>query len=179
MDGPNTSTPAIEWLDDFSAACASGLVIVTAAVARPPMRVGCLVGFATQVSIDPWRFLVALSVDNRTYEVAQRATHLAVHLVGPGDGDVAELFGGETGDEVDKFAGGPDHSSIDDVVVLDDLPALIGRIRARVPFGDHVGHLLDPVAVTGPDVSGARTLRREDLHGLRPGHPRQARAKSD
>ena len=34
---------------------------------------GCLVGFSTQVSINPSRFLVGLSKRNRTYRVASRA----------------------------------------------------------------------------------------------------------
>ena len=42
---------------------------------------GCLVGFSTQVSIDPPRFLVGLSKRNHTYRIASRADHLAVHLV--------------------------------------------------------------------------------------------------
>src|SRR5262249_20886024 len=33
---------------------------------------GCLVGFATQCSIDPAHYLVLLSKQNRTYELAQR-----------------------------------------------------------------------------------------------------------
>src|SRR4051794_6670774 len=65
---------------------------------------GCLVGFATQASIDPSRFLVCLSDKNRTYRVARRARHLGVHLVPAHAARLAELFGGETGDEVDKFA---------------------------------------------------------------------------
>src|SRR5689334_7925211 len=66
-------------------------------------RSGCLIGFATQISIKPPRFLVGLSDKNRTYRVVQRADHVAVHFV-PADGtEIAELFGSETGDEIDKF----------------------------------------------------------------------------
>ncbi len=35
-------------------------------------RAGCLVGFTSQVSIGPPRFLVGLSEKNHTYRVAQR-----------------------------------------------------------------------------------------------------------
>ena len=42
---------------------------------------GCLVGFTSQVSIGPPRFLVGLSEKNHTYRVAQGRDHLAVHLV--------------------------------------------------------------------------------------------------
>ena len=67
-------------------------------------RSGCLIGFATQASIDPSRFLVCLSHKNRTYRVAQGAELLGVHFVPEEQAELAELFGGETGDEVDKFA---------------------------------------------------------------------------
>ena len=66
-------------------------------------RSGCLVGFATQASIDPARFLVCLSHENRTYVVGRRADLLGVHFVPADAEEVAELFGGETGDEIDKF----------------------------------------------------------------------------
>ncbi|MFC7482034.1 flavin reductase [Luedemannella flava] len=65
---------------------------------------GCLIGFATQCSIDPPRFLACLSKANHTYRAAARALAVAVHRLGPADHDLAELFGTETGDEVDKLA---------------------------------------------------------------------------
>src|SRR4051794_1697995 len=65
---------------------------------------GCLVGFTTQCSIDPPRFLVCLSVKNRTTEIARRADVLVVHALRAEQKALAEHFGGETGDEVDKFA---------------------------------------------------------------------------
>src|SRR3954451_15624062 len=77
-------------------------MFIVTTVAPDGERSGCLIGFATQISIDPPRFLVGLSDKNRTYRVARRAEHLAVHFV-PEDGEeLAELFGGETGDEIDK-----------------------------------------------------------------------------
>ena len=79
-------------------------MFIVTTVAGDGERSGCLIGFATQISIDPPRFLVGLSEKNHTYRVAQRAEHVAVHFV-PADGEeIAELFGSETGDEVDKFA---------------------------------------------------------------------------
>jgi flavin reductase (DIM6/NTAB) family NADH-FMN oxidoreductase RutF len=60
---------------------------------------GCLVGFATQCSVGPPRFPICLSQTNRTCRIAREAT-IGVRL-GPSS---AALFGGETGDEVDKFA---------------------------------------------------------------------------
>ena len=55
---------------------------------------GCLVGFSTQVSIGPPRFLVGLSKRSRT-RIASRADHLAVHLVPRTEVEIARLFGGE------------------------------------------------------------------------------------
>jgi flavin reductase (DIM6/NTAB) family NADH-FMN oxidoreductase RutF len=78
-------------------------------------RDGCLVGFATQCSIEPPRFLVCLSVKNRTTRIARNARTLVVHALRKDQRDLAELFGGTTGDDVDKFASvewheGPDGS---------------------------------------------------------------------
>src|SRR6266550_1522175 len=81
------------------------MYVVTAAADGE--RDGCLVGFATQCSIHPPRFLVCLSVKNRTFRIAKTAPVLAVHLVGHDQHDLAELFGGETADEVDKLAQWP------------------------------------------------------------------------
>jgi hypothetical protein len=60
-------------------------------------REGCLVGFATQSSIDPPRFVVCLSKNNRTYRMAKDVDSVAVHMVPEDATELAELFGGETG----------------------------------------------------------------------------------
>jgi flavin reductase (DIM6/NTAB) family NADH-FMN oxidoreductase RutF len=44
-------------------------------------RLGCLVGFTTQASIDPPRFVVCLSHNNRTCRVGRDSTMLGVHAV--------------------------------------------------------------------------------------------------
>ena len=75
-----------------------------ATVATDEGRAGCLIGFATQCSIHPPRFLAGISEKNRTHRVAQRATAMGIHLVPEDATELAELFGGETGDDVDKFA---------------------------------------------------------------------------
>jgi flavin reductase (DIM6/NTAB) family NADH-FMN oxidoreductase RutF len=150
------------------------LYIVTTAAGGE--RAGCLVGFAGQVSIEPPRFLAALSVANRTWDVARSATHLAVHVFGRGHMDLIELFGGETGDDVDKF----DRCAWSDgpagIPVLEGASAwFVGRILARHDFGDHVGHVLEPIAgaaaapAAPDDAAGA--VRLHDAHGLHPGHP--------
>ncbi len=121
-------------------------------------RAGCLVGFASQTSIHPPRFLVGLSKRNRTFRVAAEATHLAVHVFDRRHLDVVELFGSETGDETDKFARCSWHAGPEQMPILDDAAAwFVGKIVDRVTLGDHVGHLLAPVdgrRAAGPDGLG-------------------------
>jgi flavin reductase (DIM6/NTAB) family NADH-FMN oxidoreductase RutF len=133
-------------------------------------RQGCLVGFATQASIHPPRLLVCVSVKNATFPTAERATHLGVHLI-PGDRlDLAELFGGETGDDVDKFAGRRLEAGPGGEPLLLECPLrLSGRIVDRHPLGDHIGYLLEPVAVWAGDGMEPLDIRRAG--GIDPGHP--------
>ena len=91
--------------DDFSdlvASMDSAMVVVT--VATEDERDGCLVGFHSQASIEPPIYAVWLSTANRTWRLAGQADHLAVHLLDEDQHDLAELFGGETGDDVDKLS---------------------------------------------------------------------------
>ena len=110
---------------------------------------GCLVGFTTQCSIDPPRFLVCLSKANHTYRAARNALAMAVHRLGPDDHDLAALFGAETGDEIDKFAHCDWRPGPHGVPLLERCPAwLVGEIDLRVDLGDHEGHLLRPIEVS-------------------------------
>jgi flavin reductase (DIM6/NTAB) family NADH-FMN oxidoreductase RutF len=121
------------------------MFIVTARVGDE--RLGCLVGFATQTSIDPQRFLVCLSHTNRTYRRGRDSELLGVHCVPAGAEDLAELFGGETGDEVDKFARSAWHDGPDGVPILDACENwFVGRVLRRIGAGDHDAYLLEPVA---------------------------------
>jgi flavin reductase (DIM6/NTAB) family NADH-FMN oxidoreductase RutF len=151
-------------------ACADPpLYVVT--TANGGERAGCLVGFASQVSIHPPRFLVAVSVRNRTWDVVRSATHLAVHVFGREQMGVIDLFGGETGDDVDKFTRCAWSDGPGGVPLLDGARVwLVGCILERHDFGDHVGHLLEPIA-GGGGADGGTTVRLGDAHGLHPGHP--------
>jgi flavin reductase (DIM6/NTAB) family NADH-FMN oxidoreductase RutF len=132
-------------------------------------RAGCLVGFTTQCSIDPPRFLVCLSEKNHTFRVARGAPALAVHVLTAEHRATAELFGSETGDEVDKFARTPWREGPDGVPVLDDAAAwFAGRVVDRVPLGDHTGYLLEPYA--GEVRGDVAPLTFQDLRDLDPGH---------
>jgi flavin reductase (DIM6/NTAB) family NADH-FMN oxidoreductase RutF len=122
------------------------MFIVTAR--RGDERAGCLIGFATQASIDPSRFLACLSDKNHTYRIARETDHVAVHLVPSHADPLAQLFGGETGDEVDKFARCPWHDGPHGLPILDACENwFAARVLERHALGDHVGFLLEPVVV--------------------------------
>src|SRR6478735_1115661 len=87
---------AVRVLDGFVDRLDYPMFIVTAAAAGTGGRVdrsGCLVGFATQCSIEPERLLVCLSKKNHTYQVARTAVALGVHVPGARQRELAELFG--------------------------------------------------------------------------------------
>ncbi|MFC8954267.1 flavin reductase family protein [Streptomyces sp. NPDC057101] len=135
-------------------------------------RAGCLVGFASQCSMDPPRFMVWLSKANHTYRVARDASHLAVHTLRRDQRGTAELFGGRTGDDIDKFGRVEWSPGVGAVPVLTDCCAwLVGRILERVDAGDHVGHLLAPVAESPPGPVRPPLVRFSDVMDLSPGHP--------
>ena len=124
-------------------------------------RAGCLVGFASQASIRPARFLACLSEKNHTYRVAQRSRRLAVHLVPARAEALAELFGGQTGDRVDKFAACAWHDGPHGLPILDECENwFVGTVAERLPLGDHVGFLLEPDHVHHGTAEGQFTFHR-------------------
>jgi flavin reductase (DIM6/NTAB) family NADH-FMN oxidoreductase RutF len=142
-------------------------------------RAGCVVGFHTQCSIEPPRYAVWLSKANRTYRVALFATHVALHVLGTEDMALVELFGGETGDEVDKFArcdwepgpgGVPLLSQCGDRMVLQ-------RTSLWDDGGDHVCLVGTPVHVTAD--AAAPPLRLSGATSIEPGHEADERPKPD
>jgi flavin reductase (DIM6/NTAB) family NADH-FMN oxidoreductase RutF len=143
------------------------MFIVTTAVGEE--RAGCLVGFTTQCSIDPQRFLACMSDKNRTYRVLERSHAMAVHLV-PEDGEaLVELFGGETGDEEDKFRGCDWSPGPEGLPLLDDCRAwFAGRIVERMRLGDHVGHVVEPFA--GEDTGEGGWYPFSRAKRIEPGH---------
>ncbi len=153
--------------DRFVDGLAAPMQVVTTAAGDE--RAGCLVGFASEVSIDPPLFLVCISDKNRTHRLAQAAELMAVHLLGPDQRDLAELFGGETGDDVDKFARCSWKPGPEGVPLLDECPrVMVGRVLERHPWGDHVAHVLEPVLVE--DRGGEPGLDLTDVEDVEPGH---------
>ncbi len=145
------------------------LFIVTAADAD--RREGCVIGFATQCSFHPARFLACLSRENRTFRFALGVDALAVHLVPRARADLAALFGGETGDEIDKFAHCAWHPGPRGLPILDDCPSwFAGAICERLDLGDHVGFLLDPFEAhfaPGEEIVFFQAVK----DAIEPGHP--------
>jgi len=145
------------------------LFVVTAAAGE--RREGCVIGFATQSSFQPARFLACLSRANRSFRLAQETDTLAVHLVPRDRSDLAELFGGETGDEVDKFARCEWHAGPRGLPILAGCPSwFAGEIVQRLDLGDHIGFLLDPFAARHDDETGENLYFQRAKH-IEPGHP--------
>lgn len=144
------------------------MFVVTAAAGHE--RAGCLLGFATQCSIDPLRLLLCLSVRNFTFGVASRAEVVVLHFLGQHDLELARLFGEQTGDRVDKFRRcrwqpGPGGAPVVDV----ERGWVAARVLQKVPLGDHVGFVVEPFAGHVGDRA-APPLGFQAVRGLDPGH---------
>jgi flavin reductase (DIM6/NTAB) family NADH-FMN oxidoreductase RutF len=76
-------------------------------------------------------------------------------------GALAELFGGQTGDEVDKFARCAWHEGPERVPILDECPNwFVGRVLWRADAGDHDLFVLEPVAAENASSEGEFTFHR-------------------
>jgi flavin reductase (DIM6/NTAB) family NADH-FMN oxidoreductase RutF len=156
-------------LDDFVRPLDYPMYVLTVPGGAHSDRSGCLIGFTTQCSISPPRFLACVSRANHTYASARHATVAAVHRLSPADRELATLFGTNTGDEVDKFRSCAWHEGPGGVPILDGCSWFIGDIEQRVDLGDHEGLVLRPVR-TGPP-SPAAALMYSAVRDLDAGHP--------
>lgn len=124
------------------------MVVVTASSGS--QRAGCLVGFHTQASIAPPRYLVCLSVKNHTYLAASRATHLAVHFLGIEQSAMAERFGTRCSSTTNKFDGLDVEAGPGGVPIVNDCAHwFVGEILGTLPIDDHVTFALEPVLSGG------------------------------
>ena len=161
LEPGDVADSVLSWLD-------YPMVLVTATDGRS--QDGCLVGFHTQCSIEPLRYLVCLSQQNRTTEVVARAELLAVQFLGQEDEAVARIFGELTGDTTDKFTRcewqrGPGGAPI--VAVHGGW--ICGPIVARQPAGDHTAFVIDVTDASPPCSRGQFGFQR--AKHLEPGHP--------
>ncbi|MFD1214252.1 flavin reductase family protein [Arthrobacter sp. GCM10027362] len=158
-------------LDRFVDGLDYPMFIVTAAGGAPggeAARSGCLVGFATQCSIEPERLLVCISKKNHTHRLARTARALGVHVPDAGQRGLAELFGGSTGDELDKFARCRWRDGPAGVPILTDCPRwLVGEVLERIDLGDHTGFVLAPLEGAS---AGGTALSFSDVADLQAGH---------
>ena len=133
-------------------------------------RAGCLIGFHAQCSIDPPRYVIWLSRANHTYRVGLLAPRFALHFLSQGEHDLAELFGGASGDHVDKFSRCDWRAGPDDVPLLNRVPnRVVGRRGAVLDEGsDHVCIVLevDHVDYAAP----FQPLRLSMVNDITPGH---------
>jgi flavin reductase (DIM6/NTAB) family NADH-FMN oxidoreductase RutF len=168
--GNRSGVDTLVAFDAFVDALDYPMFVVTTVHPGTGERAGCLVGFATQCSIDPPRFLVCLSRSNHTYRVAVAARLLAVHQLPADRRDLAALFGTRTGDEVDKFARCRWRAGPGGVPLLDGCPdRFVGEVVDRLDLGDHAGVALRPVAAWA-DGAGGR-LMFSGVRTLAAGHP--------
>lgn len=165
MSAP-TATDLDAAFDDLAGFVDPAMVIVTAN--DGDADAGCLVGFHSQTSISPRRWGVWISRANQTHDVVMRAGRVGIHFLSADDRELAEVFGGETGEEVDKFAS-------DDVVRRLGVPMLaacrawmVGDVVGRHADGDHTCVVVAPTSA-GERVPD-RPLRLADVDDIEPGH---------
>jgi flavin reductase (DIM6/NTAB) family NADH-FMN oxidoreductase RutF len=149
------------------------MIIVTTATGTE--RGGCLVGFHSQSSIEPERYAIWLSKANYTYRIALRATHFGVHFLTSEDIELAELFGAETGDDIDKFERTPYTPAAGGVPVIDACAhwLVVQKVALLDEGGDHVCISTQPVA--GHADGGYEPLRLSSVRHLQPGHAHEER----
>ena len=160
---------ATEAFDALTSGLDYPMFIVTAAAGGE--RNGCLVGFATQCSMEPPHLLVCISKANRTHDTVQRATSLVVHYLGVEDEPLAHLFGESTGDDTDKFATCSWSERPDGTPVLDGCRGWVaGEILSRTDVGDHVAVALRITAAEARDPDAGQ-LSFQRVKDFEPGHP--------
>jgi flavin reductase (DIM6/NTAB) family NADH-FMN oxidoreductase RutF len=159
--------PETDAFNSLAAVIDYPMLIVTAFNGEE--RAGCLVGFATQASIEPIRMMVMISKKNHTYRVVTTADELVVHFLGSDDFELAKLFGEETGEQVDKFSRCRWTATPSGSPVLDGTLGWVEcSVLSRVDAGDHVGHLVEPVR--GGFAGGSGQLGFQAVRSLNPGH---------
>ena len=151
----------------------SPMAIVTTRSERE--RAGCLIGFHTQSGIEPSSMSIWLSKANHTFRVSTFAEVFAVHFLSGDDMELAELFGTNSGDDIDKFAHCGWSSGPGDVPLLDDCPnRVVGRkVAVLDAHADHVCVVLDPEEASY--AGDFEPLRLSQVVHLRAGHEAEER----
>ena len=157
-----------EWAEAITSDADYPLYVAT--VDDGQERSGCLVGFVTQSSIEPVRFIVCISKANHTFTVAHRSKGMALHLLGTGQRELASLFGEKTGDDVDKFADVAWSTAVTGAPVLAECVAWTdASIIGHHDAGDHEAFLI--AVVDGGEGPHGGRLMLNDVRSFEPGHP--------
>jgi flavin reductase (DIM6/NTAB) family NADH-FMN oxidoreductase RutF len=145
-------------------------MFIVTAVGAGGERSGCLIGFAMQCSVHPPRFLACISKENHTFGVIGTADTVAVHFLSRDQKPLAELFGGQTGDEIDKFELCDWTTGPEGVPVLTDVVGwFTATVLDRLDLGDHTGLWLQPFEAQ--DNGGTPDLGFQSAKDIHPGHP--------
>jgi len=160
--------------DTFERICRSldvPMSVVTAFDGRE--RSGCLVGFHTQCSIEPRRWVACISKANHTCGVAERAQWLAIHLLRQDQHGLAQFFGGVTGDAIaphEKFEYCAWQPGPGGTPILTGCDWIAGRVLERFSGGDHVLFLIE-ITDHGEAHAEAPQLGSRAVRDIVPGHP--------
>jgi len=163
--GPDSATVA-----RICASLDAPMAVVTAFDGR--QRSGCLVGFHTQCSIHPQRWLVCISKTNHTFDVARDAEYLAVHFLREDQHDLAHLFGGVSEDDIaphEKFERCAWHADVHGTPILDGCDYVAGRVLKRTDAGDHVAHIVE-ISAAKRQHPPAPQLGSQAVRDIQPGH---------
>lgn len=95
----------------------------------------------------PPRLLVLTGKETLTHQLVTSSRTLALHLVARGQEEWIRHFGFQTGREVDKFSSLRWRPGLTGAPVLYEAVGHIeGRVLDSMDCGDHVAHLVEPVA---------------------------------
>lgn len=134
-------------------------------------RDACLVGFHTQCSMQPRRWLVCLSKLNATCAIAEGASHLVVHLLRRDQHALAEHFGGETAFRSDKLRDVEWQPGPGGAPVLAGCDWVGGPIVERLDVGDHIAHVIAVEQVVAGHAGTKAELGFQDARDIAPGNP--------
>jgi flavin reductase (DIM6/NTAB) family NADH-FMN oxidoreductase RutF len=169
---PIPATPDTFDADRFRGLLRRQASTVTVVTAPGPAPAGFTATSFTSVSLHPPLVSFCLNRDSSSWPVVARAGHVAVHLLGAHQADVARRFATSG---IDRFAGptawrdGPYG-----VPVLDGALAwLLCRVVERVTAGDHVVVLAEPLQ--GGHTEGAPLLYHDGRYARLESVPGAAR----
>ena len=167
FDGTMANEELAETLVSIAGRLNYPMVVVTTLDRGRP--VGCLVGFSSQSSMEPFRYTVFLSVKNHTFDAVGVGSTVYVGFLAADDFAVAQLFGEETGDEIDKFEHCEWRAGPGGVPILTGVSTwMVGRVVDRRATGDHHAFTIDPTHAAAGEWP--RQLGLQDVKDLDAGH---------